>query len=144
MIWPGADLTCCLYLSFQGLSKVFWKFKIWPPAHFDGYFGMDGWRYCQKFLRNPNLNEITVLIVIIFRYDNKRHTSVAVHKHNTLLTHVCYYPSIHSIHKHNLQAVLCSYIDSDTRHSQHAFWQKSSSDTLSVLRKKITWSLVIY
>ena len=33
-------------ISSQGLSKVFWKFKFWPPVHSDAYFGMDG--LCQS------------------------------------------------------------------------------------------------
>jgi hypothetical protein len=40
--------SVCIFIliSFQALSKVFWKFKIWGkfdhPVHSDGYFGMDG------------------------------------------------------------------------------------------------------
>jgi hypothetical protein len=31
--------------SFTGISKLFWKLKIWPPVHSDAYFVMDG--LCQ-------------------------------------------------------------------------------------------------
>ena len=29
-----------ILISSQALSKVFWKFKIWPPVHSDAYFGL--------------------------------------------------------------------------------------------------------
>ena len=35
-------LCIFILISFQALSRVFWKFKISPPVHSDGYFGMDG------------------------------------------------------------------------------------------------------
>ena len=37
-------LSVCIFIliSFQTLSRVFWKFKISHPVHSDGYFGMDG------------------------------------------------------------------------------------------------------
>ena len=34
-----------ILISFQGLSKVFWKFKIWPPGAFQWIFWYDG--LCQ-------------------------------------------------------------------------------------------------
>jgi hypothetical protein len=46
---------CIILISFQALSRVFWKFLIWPPGAFRWI-----WRTDRKFLRNPNLNEITI------------------------------------------------------------------------------------